>query len=81
MSDLLSPRPAVVSRAPIRPWDEAQYLRVAAEGPASWTADPATATTFASMREATRAAMRLPAALRAFGLPLQGELRASGGLH
>lgn len=68
------PSPAVVTRAPIHPWDPNQYLRVSADGPESWTSDPAAATAFASMREAARAALRLPSALRAFGLPLQAEI-------
>jgi hypothetical protein len=70
-----SPAPAIVSRAPVHDWDPAQYL-VASDGAARWTQDPLAATAFASMREAMRAALRLPAALRAFGLPLQAELAA-----
>lgn len=66
--------PAVVARAPVRPSEPNQYLRVTADASESWTLDPAAATAFASMREAARAALRLPGALRAFGLPLQSEM-------
>ncbi len=65
-----SGRPAVVSKA-VR--DIAQYLRLDLAG-AIWVADPAQATPFSSMREATRMAFRLPAAERAFGMPLEIEL-------
>lgn len=75
------PSPAVVTRAPVHPWEPNQYLRVSAEGPASWTSDPGAATAFASMREAARAALRLPSALRAFGLPLQAEVAVRADLH
>jgi hypothetical protein len=64
-------RPAVVSKAVS---DGAQYLRVTEDGRNLWVADPASATPFGSMREATRMAIRLPAGLRAFGMPLQIEL-------
>lgn len=67
-------RTAVVSRAPVQPWDAEKYLQLTAKGPASWTSDPMAATPFESMREATRAALRLPAAMRAFGLPLPTAL-------
>lgn len=74
-------RPAIVARAPIQPLAPNQYLRVGSKGPAGWTFDPLAATAFASMREATRAALCLPSALRAFGLPLQTELMARDDLH
>jgi hypothetical protein len=64
-------RPAVVSKAHA---SDTQYLRLDPNGSALWVADPARATAFDSMREATRMAMRLPAAERAFGLPLEVEL-------
>jgi hypothetical protein len=57
-----------------------EYLVLAPNGAASWTADSRVATAFASMREATRAALRLSAAARAFGLPRRPEL-ALRGLH
>lgn len=50
------------------------YLLMMPAGDALWVADPEVATTFASMREATRAASRLPARQRAYGLPREAEL-------
>ena len=64
-------RPAVVSRAAS---NTAEYLRLEPNGSALWVADPARATPFGSMREAARMAFRLPAAERAFGMPLAIEL-------
>jgi hypothetical protein len=81
MSVDLSHRPAVVSRAPAHPWDPMQYLQICEGKAEGWTLDPAAATAFASMRDAVRAALRLPAAVRAFGLPLQTELNARQNLH
>jgi hypothetical protein len=60
--------PALVARASAGP-NGASYLHLLPTGRAEWTSDAAAATVFASMREATRTAMRLPSALRAFGLP------------
>lgn len=68
--------PAVVVRPPRGPSDPGQYLILTPMGAAHWTADPRAATAFESMREATRAALRLPGAVRAFGLPLHAELGA-----
>lgn len=60
--------PAVVTKA--SPIDSREtYLLVTAGGGTRWVDDPETATAFASMREATRMAMRLPSNLRAFSLP------------
>lgn len=67
------PQTALVARTEIRAGMPAAYLVLAATGAADWTSDPAAATPFASMREATRAAMRLPAALKAYGLPHGAE--------
>lgn len=50
------------------------YLFVTPLGQTVWVDDPEAATAFASMREATRAAMRLPASLRAYGLPREPEV-------
>lgn len=50
------------------------YLLLSPLGQATWTGDPQSATPFASMREAARAAFRLPANVRAYGLPLAAEL-------
>lgn len=66
-------RPALVCRTPIGAFGQDQYLRLTDEGLPFWTEDPSGATAFESMREATRAALRLPATLRAFGLPSPGE--------
>lgn len=63
--------PAVVSKVV---GERAEYLRLDPQGAAAWVRDPAFATAFASMRDAARAALRLPSALRAFGLPLEVEL-------
>lgn len=64
---------ALVSRAPIRRGDVDLYLRVSASGPPTWVDEPEAATPFPSMREATRASLRLPGALRAFALPRDVE--------
>lgn len=67
--------PALVTR-PVNAAEAAKYLQVDADGVLQWVADPAKATAFASMREAARMALRLPAAMRAFGLPRDIELHA-----
>jgi hypothetical protein len=64
---------ALVSRPADRPRDPSLYLLITADGASSWTADPTAATTFACMREAIRAATRLPCSVRAFGLPAAGS--------
>lgn len=64
------PHPALVSR----PGAPASYLMLTPAGRADWTLNPRGATPFASMREATRAALRLPSHLRAYGLPLEPEI-------
>ena len=68
--------PAVVARPPMRPSDADRYLMLTPQGAAVWTTDPHAATAFQSMKEAMRAALRLPSAIRAFGLPLRSELDA-----
>jgi hypothetical protein len=73
----ISPRPALVSRPHERAADPDQYLMLTPQGDVRWTNDPMAATPFPSMREAMRAAVRLPGALRAFGLPLATELKAA----
>jgi hypothetical protein len=70
MSNAYAPQPALVSRSDGR---DAAYLMLSDAGAADWTRDPAAATAFASMREATRAALRLPASLKAYGLPQRTE--------
>jgi hypothetical protein len=52
----------------------AEYLRLESSGVPRWVRDPGSATAFASMRDAARAAVHLPSSLRAFGLPLEVEL-------
>jgi len=64
--------PALVARTE-RP-DMQRYLVVSSSGAPRWVDDPEAATAFVSMREAARMAMRLPATLRAFGLPRDAEL-------
>jgi len=65
------PYAAVVSKSI---GDSAEYLRLDAQGAPVWVRDPSFATPFPSMKDAARAALRLPSALRAFGLPLDVEL-------
>ncbi len=81
MTQLISDHAAVVTHAPAHPYDAVEYLEVRDKGPLVWTRDLSAATAFPSMREATRAALRLPGALRAFSLPLRGELTSRGALH
>ena len=71
---------ALVSKAGDSPAAPAWYLYVTADGGVRWVRDPCAATAFLSMRDATRAAVRLPARLRAFGLPRGAEL-AVGSSH
>jgi hypothetical protein len=62
------PAGAIVSKIdPIAHVD--RYLHVTEAGGFEWVVDPQAATPFASMREATRMAVRLPASQRAFGVP------------
>jgi len=64
---------AIVSRRDADATAPGRYLQLTAAG-AKWIDDPAAATAFDSMREAFRAAVRLPAALRAYGVPRHAEL-------
>lgn len=61
--------PAVVARIADYAADGPAYLRVSKTGESEWVTLQADATPFESMREATRQATRLPARLRAFGVP------------
>lgn len=70
---LSSANPAIVART-ILGGDKACYLQWPTIGRPNWVPDPASATTFSSMREATRVATRLPSSLRAFGLPREPGL-------
>jgi hypothetical protein len=74
------PHPAIVCRGEQTPVSGC-YLHLSASGVPRWTDDPEEATAFESMREAARAATRLPAALRAYGVPLQAELLVRRELH
>jgi hypothetical protein len=76
--DLSPLRLAVVSKAGP---DGAAYLRMGADGAAAWVADPSFATPFGSMKEAARMALRLPAAMRAFGMPLNIEREVYEASH
>lgn len=71
---------ALVTKAAVDPQRSNRYLLVTPEGRFAWVDDPDLATAFASMREATRMAMRLPSTERAFGLPRDPEL-ALARLH
>jgi hypothetical protein len=68
------PQAAVVSRGDARPGMSGRYLQLTGSEAPRWTDDPQAATAFESMREATRAATHLPAALRAYGLPRHAEV-------
>lgn len=78
MLDHRSDTAALVTRPRASATDAGLYLHLleASSSPA-WTDDPRQATAFASMREAARAALRLPAAVRAFGVPRLSELSAA----
>ena len=65
---------ALVSRTEPRPGAPAAYLRLSDGGVTDWTLDPREATPFASMREAARMALCLPATLRAYGIPRDIEM-------
>ncbi len=75
--------PALVSRAPSSSTSSSQgdalYLVLAPDSQPGWTPEPAAATAFETMREAARAALRLPAALRAFSVP--APLHAHATVH
>jgi hypothetical protein len=79
LAQTASPAPALVAKAHGAALSENRYLRLSPDGAAAWVDDPKWATAFPSMREATRAAFRLPASLRAYGLPRASEL--SRGLY
>lgn len=74
-------RPAVVTRTSGGVIGSDQYLSLVGDGLPVWTDDLALATAFNSMREATRAALRLPGSIRAFALPLEVERTPHGRLH
>lgn len=72
--------PALVSRAQAKAKAPIDYL-VATGAEPRWTLDPTQATSFCSMKEAMRAALRLPGEIRAFSLPLESELTLKQSLH
>jgi hypothetical protein len=76
-----SSQPAIVSRLVSPTKATSLYLQLTAESTPLWISDAEGATCFASMREATRAAARLPASTRAFGVLRQAELRAAHDIH
>lgn len=67
-------RPALVARTSLGRGDAETYLQLGEPGLPVWVTDPESATAFASLREAMRAATRLPAHHRAFAVP-QGAFR------
>lgn len=69
-----SPAAAIVARPAAGAAEPDCYLRLDDRGQPTWTREPADATPFVSMREAARAAFRLPAGLRAYSLPRSVEL-------
>jgi len=68
--------PAIVAKGGSIGAEAAGYLTMDASGRPIWVTDPALATAFPSMRDATRAALRLPSSDRAYGLPLDVEFGA-----
>ncbi len=66
---------ALVSKSGPNQSSPAEYLQLSENGAMTWVKDPVAATPFPSMRDAMRMAMRLPARLRAFGLPRDAEMR------
>ncbi len=73
-------RATVVCKPATNP-DAMEYLQLRADGAQGWVNDPTTATPFASMRDAMRMTLRLPAGLHAFGLPLEVEVDAFRTTH
>ena len=72
---------AVVARCDPNPRARDQYLQFDARGAAIWVEDAEAATVFDSMREATRAALRLSSALRAYSLPRVADIPDQSTLH
>jgi hypothetical protein len=65
---------AIVAKPGLTDVSPSRYLLITPAGAAIWVDDAEAATAFVSMREATRMAMRLPSAVKAFGLPREPEL-------
>lgn len=73
---VFSGTPSLVASNPTGDAEEARYLLIPSNGTPRWVRDPEQATAFASMREATRMALRLPSALRPFGMLRDIEISA-----
>ena len=76
MQHSIPAHPAIVAKGGSIGADAAGYLALDAAGRPIWVADAALAIAFPSMREAARAALRLPSSDRAYGLPLDVEFEA-----
>ena len=75
------PHLAIVSRCDPATDGAERYLRLTEGGAPLWIDDPEAATAFESLREAQRAATRLPASLRAYGMPHKAELICGRALN
>ena len=75
------PHVAIVSRCDNLHHGKEQFLQYGAQDTPRWVDQPEGATAFESMREATRAAIRLPADLRAYSLPWPLEIPPPRHLH
>jgi hypothetical protein len=73
--------PAIVARREVLHDVADLFLQLDAGGVSRWTDDEDAATAFDSLREAMRAAARLPAALRAYGIPRPAEPSVGRELH
>lgn len=67
---------ALVTRPAVFGQNGETYLVLTGDGRPQWTADPAAATAFTSMREAARAAFRLPSEVKAYGVLRAPEIEA-----
>ncbi len=65
---------AIVSKAGLNATSPGEYLHLDEDGAQRWVKNPVEATSFSSMRDAMRMALRLPGSLRAFGLPRDVEM-------
>ncbi|HVN02057.1 MAG TPA: hypothetical protein VMT68_17790 [Caulobacteraceae bacterium] len=78
MQHFANPTPHTAIVAKDTPGGAGPYLRLTDAGLATWIDDPRAATSFPNMREATRACVRLPGALRAYALPRDVECALEG---
>ena len=72
---------AVVARRAPNPRAGDQYLQFDSRGAATWVEETEAATVFDSRREATRAALCLSSALRAYSLPFVADIPVQSTLH